>query len=76
MSANVLIEKRELFLKGGDQLIISGKGSYRIENIKKIIFNGEKGKSVIKGVFFERQNINHFQNLTLLILIKNVLIRV
>ena len=48
MSANVLIEKRELFLKVGDQLIISGKGSYRIENIKKIIFNGEKVKSVIE----------------------------
>ena len=50
MSANVLVEKRELFLKVGDQIIISGKDSYNIENIKKIIFRGEKVKKVIRRI--------------------------
>ncbi len=48
MSANILVEKREFFLKVGDQIIISGKESYNIENVKKIIFRGEKVKKVIR----------------------------
>ena len=57
-SANVLIEKKELFLKVGDQIIISGKGSYHIENVKKIIFNGEKVRTVIRKINNDPIKIN------------------
>ena len=48
MSANVLIENKELFLRVGSNIIISGNESYNIETVKKIIFNGEKVKAVIR----------------------------
>ena len=46
MSANVLIEKREFFLKVGNQIMINNN----IENVKKIIFRGEKVKKVMRGI--------------------------
>ena len=44
------MNQREFFLKVGDQIIISGKDSYNIENVKKIIFRGEKVKKVIRRI--------------------------
>ena len=48
MSANVLIENKELFLRVGNNIIISGNESYNIETVKKIIFNGEKVQFIIR----------------------------
>ncbi|TFG22895.1 MAG: U32 family peptidase [Promethearchaeota archaeon] len=45
-SVNSLIENRELFLKVGDEIIISGNNSYHIEKVKTIIFKGEKVNSI------------------------------
>ena len=45
-SANLLIERPQLILKVGDEIIINGPDSYHIEKIKKIIFNGEKIKKI------------------------------
>ncbi len=47
MSANVLIETKELSLQLGDELIINGKEFYHTEKVKKIILNGQK-ISIIK----------------------------
>ncbi len=47
MSANVLIETKELPLQLGDELIINGKEFYHTEKVKKIILNGQK-ISIIK----------------------------
>jgi len=47
-SANVLIENRESFLRVGDQIIIIGKNSYHLEQVKKLILNGAKVKSIVR----------------------------
>ncbi|MFX1340326.1 MAG: U32 family peptidase, partial [Promethearchaeota archaeon] len=47
-SANVLIENRESFLRVGDQIIIIGKNSYCVEQVKKLILNGTKVKSIVR----------------------------
>lgn len=49
-SANVLIENRESFLRVGDQIIIIGKNSYYIEQVKKLILNGAKVKTIVRKV--------------------------
>ena len=49
-SANVLIENRELFLRIGDQIIIIGKNSYYIEQVKKLILNGAKVRKIVRKV--------------------------
>jgi putative protease len=45
-SANVLLESLEIPLKIGDEIIIEGTKTYRIETIKKMIYKGEKIKSI------------------------------
>ena len=47
---SLIFQKKELFLKVGDQIIISGKGSYHIEKVKIIIFNGKKVRTVIRKI--------------------------
>ena len=46
MSANVLIEAKDIFLQVGDEIIVIGENTYHIEKLKKIIINGEKVKKV------------------------------
>ncbi|MFW9821617.1 MAG: peptidase U32 family protein [Candidatus Thorarchaeota archaeon] len=47
-SANVLLENLEHPLKLGDQIIIEGKSTYRIETLRKMIYKGEKIKSIVR----------------------------
>ncbi|MFX1457552.1 MAG: peptidase U32 family protein [Promethearchaeota archaeon] len=47
-SANVLLESLELPLRIGDQIIIEGISTYQIETIRKMIYKGEKIKSIIR----------------------------
>ncbi len=49
-SANVLIENRESFLRVGDQIIIIGKNTYYIEQVKKLMLNGAKVKTIARKV--------------------------
>ncbi len=58
MSANVLIENKELFLKIGDDIIIIGKYTYHTEKVKKIILNGKKVKEIIRKSHNDRIKIN------------------
>ncbi|NVM36952.1 MAG: U32 family peptidase [Candidatus Lokiarchaeota archaeon] len=45
-SANVLLESLESPLKLGDEIIIMGSNTYTVESIKKMIYKGEKIKSI------------------------------
>jgi putative protease len=47
-SANIIIEKREFFLRIGDQIIISGKNSYHIDNVTKLIVDGKKVNEIMR----------------------------
>lgn len=47
-SANVLLESLEVPLKLGDEIIIEGSTTYIIETIKKMIFKGDKIKSIAR----------------------------
>jgi putative protease len=57
-SANVLIENRESFLRVGDQIIIIGKNSYYIENVKKLILKGAKVKRIVRKTDSDPIKIN------------------
>lgn len=58
ISANVLLEHFELPLKLGDKIIIEGKNTYRVETIKKMIFKGEKIKSIVRKRGFNPVKVN------------------
>ncbi|MFX1390809.1 MAG: peptidase U32 family protein [Promethearchaeota archaeon] len=45
-SANVLLESLEIPLRLGDEIIIEGTSTYKIETIKKMIYKGEKIKLI------------------------------
>jgi len=47
-SANVLLESLEIPLMVGNEIIIEGSSTYIIETIKKMIYNGEKIKSIAR----------------------------
>lgn len=47
-TANVLLESLETPLRVGDEIIIIGDKTYQIETIKKMIFKGEKIKSIVR----------------------------
>lgn len=47
-SANVLLESLEIPLKLGDEIIIEGSETYMVETIRKMIYKGEKIKSIAR----------------------------
>lgn len=57
-SANVLLESLEVPLKVGDEIIIIGDNTYQIETIKKMIFKGEKIKSIVRKRYTDPVKIN------------------
>ncbi|MEE9378608.1 MAG: peptidase U32 family protein [Candidatus Lokiarchaeia archaeon] len=57
-SANVLLESLEFPLKVGDEIIIIGPKTYTIETIKKMIYKGEKIKSISRKRYTDPVRIN------------------
>jgi len=57
-SANVLFESLEAPLKLGDEIIITGPTTYMIETIRKMIFKGEKVKSITRKGYSDPVRIN------------------
>ena len=57
-SANVLLEGLEFPLKVGDDIIIMGPNTYTVETIKKMIYKGEKIKSISRKRYSDSVRIN------------------
>ncbi|MFX0140127.1 MAG: hypothetical protein ACFFDN_41180, partial [Candidatus Hodarchaeota archaeon] len=57
-TANVLLESLEVPLKLGDEIIIIGDNTYQIEKINKMIFKGEKIKSIARKRYSDPVKIN------------------
>ncbi|MFX1376184.1 MAG: peptidase U32 family protein [Promethearchaeota archaeon] len=57
-SANVLLESLEVPLKLGDEIIIIGSTTYMIETIRKMIYQGEKIKSIAQKKYTAPVRIN------------------
>jgi U32 family peptidase len=57
-TANVLLENLDIPLQIGDEIIIIGKNSYQIEKIKKMMFKGEKIKSIARKRYTDPVKIN------------------
>jgi putative protease len=57
-SANVLLESLEIPLKLGDEIIIEGTTTYMIETIRKMIYKGEKIKSIARKRYSDPVKIN------------------
>jgi len=57
-TANVLLESLEVPLKLGDEIIIIGNNTYSIETIKKLIYKGEKIKSIVRKRYSDPVKIN------------------
>ncbi|MFX0043041.1 MAG: peptidase U32 family protein [Candidatus Hodarchaeota archaeon] len=57
-TANVLLESLEIPLKLGDEIVIIGNNTYSIESIKKMIYKGEKIKSIVRKRYSDPVKIN------------------
>ena len=57
-TANVLLESLEFPLKVGDEIIIMGPNTYTVETIKKMIYKGEKIKSISRKRYSDPVRIN------------------
>jgi len=57
-TANVLLESLEVPLKLGDEIIIIGNNTYLTETIKKMIYKGEKIKSIVRKRYSDPVKIN------------------
>jgi putative protease len=57
-SANVLVENFDVPFKLGDQILIIGKKTYKIERIRTMIYKGEKIKSIARKRFSDSAVIN------------------
>jgi putative protease len=57
-TAIILLESLEIPLKLGDEIIIEGSTTYRIETIRKMIYKGEKIKSIARKRFSDPVKIN------------------
>jgi putative protease len=57
-SANVLLESLEFPLQIGDEIIITGSMTFTIETIKKMIYKGEKIRSIIRKRYSDPVRIN------------------
>ena len=49
-SANVLLESLEIPLKLGDEIIIEGSETFMVEKIRKMIYKGEKIRSIARKI--------------------------
>ncbi len=57
-TANVLLESLEFPLKVGNEIIIMGPNTYTVETIKKMIYKGEKIKSISRKRYSDPVRIN------------------
>ncbi|MFX0037990.1 MAG: peptidase U32 family protein [Promethearchaeota archaeon] len=57
-SANVLLESLDFPLKIGDEIFIIGSNTIAIETIKKMIYKGEKIKSIVRKRYSDPMRIN------------------
>ena len=57
-TANVLLESLEFPLKVGEEIIIMGLNTYTVETIKKMIYKGEKIKSISRKRYSDPVRIN------------------
>lgn len=57
-TANVLLESLEIPIKIGDEIIIIGETTYQIEKIKKMIYKGERIKSMARTRYSDPVKIN------------------
>ena len=57
-SANVLLESLEIPLRIGDEIIIEGSETYLVETIRKMIYKGEKIKSIARKRYTDPVKIN------------------
>ncbi|MFX0029704.1 MAG: peptidase U32 family protein [Candidatus Hermodarchaeota archaeon] len=57
-SANVLLENLEIPLKLGDEIIITGPTTSMIETIRKMIYKGEKVKSITRKKYSDPVRFN------------------
>ena len=57
-SANVLLESLEMPLRIGDEIIFEGSETYLVETIRKMIYKGEKIKSIARKRYTDPVKIN------------------
>ena len=57
-SANVLLESLEIPLKLGDEIIIEGSETFMVEKIRKMIYKGEKIRSIARKRYGDPVKIN------------------
>jgi putative protease len=57
-TANVLLESLDFPLRIGEEIIVTGKNTYRTEIIKKMTFKGEKIKSIVRERYSDPVKIN------------------
>lgn len=57
-TANVLLESLDIPLRTGDEIIITGRNTYQIEKIRKMVYKGEKIKSIVRKRYSDPVKIN------------------
>lgn len=57
-TANILLESLEVPINIGDEIILIGENSYQIEKIKKMVYKGEKIKSISRKRYTDPVKIN------------------
>lgn len=57
-TANVLLESLDIPLRTGDEIIIVGRNTYQIEKIRKMVYKGEKIKSIVRKRYSDPVKIN------------------
>ncbi|MFX1235945.1 MAG: peptidase U32 family protein [Promethearchaeota archaeon] len=57
-TANVLLESLEIPLRTGDEIIIIGENTYQIEKIRKMVYKGEKIKTIVRKRYSDPVKIN------------------
>jgi putative protease len=57
-TANVLLESLDLPLRTGDEIIIIGENTYQIEKIRKMVYKGDKIKTIVRKRYSDPVKIN------------------
>ncbi|MFX1589929.1 MAG: peptidase U32 family protein, partial [Promethearchaeota archaeon] len=57
-TANILLERLEVPINIGDEIILIGENSYQIEKIKKMVYKGEKIKTIFRKRYTDPVKIN------------------
>ncbi|MFW9938847.1 MAG: peptidase U32 family protein [Candidatus Thorarchaeota archaeon] len=57
-TANILLESLEVPINIGDEIILIGENSYQIEKIKKMVYKGEKIKTIFRKRYTNPVKIN------------------